>query len=115
MEDKRSSLRTTELSARPGTLWPFRLWGLLGKARGQCIIVIGIPGGSRKLAIVLPPLRNGPSFCVLCRRLPHERPKEPMAPMWKVIAHALKIDEAGPMGLYLGCIHEKGDAIMDDG
>ena len=29
--------------------------------------------------------------------------------MWKRIGDALKIDEPGPMSLYLGCIHEEGE------
>ena len=38
-----------------------------------------------------------------------------MAAMWLRIGLALKIDEPGPMGLYLGCIHEEGSVKMDDG
>lgn len=35
-------------------------------------------------------------------------PKSAIGTMWEKIGTALKIDEPGPMGLYLGCIHEEG-------
>lgn len=38
-----------------------------------------------------------------------------MGTMWKRIANVLEIEDPGPMGLYLGCIHEEGSLNLDDG
>ena len=42
-------------------------------------------------------------------------PKDAMGTMWERIGKALKIDEVGPMGLYLGCIHEEGQLTLPCG
>ena len=42
-------------------------------------------------------------------------PKSAMGAMWERIGAALKIDEPGPMGLYLGCIHEEGKLTLPCG
>ena len=42
-------------------------------------------------------------------------PVENMDIMWERIGKVLKIEDAGPMGLYLGCIHEEGSVKMEDG
>ena len=42
-------------------------------------------------------------------------PEENMDLMWKRIGEVLNIEDAGPMGLYLGCIHEEGTIKTEDG
>ena len=38
-----------------------------------------------------------------------------MNTMWERIGITLKIEDPGPMGLYLGCIHAEGMIKMEDG
>ena len=42
-------------------------------------------------------------------------PKENMEKAWADIAAVINIEDPGPMGLYLGCVHEEGVVEMDDG
>ena len=42
-------------------------------------------------------------------------PKENMEKAWADIAAVINIEDPGPMGLYLGCVHEEGAVEMDDG
>ncbi len=42
-------------------------------------------------------------------------PEENMAKAWKDMAEVINIEDTGPMGLYLGCVHEEGKVELDDG
>jgi hypothetical protein len=42
-------------------------------------------------------------------------PEENMEKAWAEIAEVINIEDPGPMGLYLGCVHEEGTVEMDDG
>ncbi len=41
-------------------------------------------------------------------------PEEKMEQAWKEIAE-INLEDPGPMGLYLGCVHEEGKVELDDG
>ena len=41
-------------------------------------------------------------------------PTEIIDAMWVKLAEVLKFEDPGPMGLYLGCIHEEGTTQIDD-
>ncbi len=42
-------------------------------------------------------------------------PEENMEKAWADISAVINIEDPGPMGLYLGCVHEEGAAETDDG
>ncbi len=42
-------------------------------------------------------------------------PEENMEKAWADIAAVINIEDPGPIGLYLGCVHEEGAVEMDDG
>ncbi len=42
-------------------------------------------------------------------------PEENMEKAWADIAAVINIEDPGPMGLYLGCVHEESAVEMDDG
>lgn len=66
-------------------------------------------------AILLHPSRNRLIPGIVRWRLPDVRAGGNMNMMWERIGKVIQIEDPGPMGLYLGCIHEEGSMRTEDG